>query len=408
MRPVALALLLAGVAGSFSFRSAGPEDLHSIQDAYRWYGEFGLAVADSAGTLVVRWMTQEEDSGFLGAFSGTREAYSVRTPPARAHRAAFRRPRGKTVTLEYGGTAGRRDTTVVTLAQPERPRALVSGADSVFVVGDVHGKYNSLVRLLSLAGVTDSANHWIAGGARLVFVGDMVDRGEDATAVLWFIYRLEHEARAAGGDVHVVLGNHEIMEWVGDRRYLAPRESLLAEQYGTCYACLYDPRSSILGRWLASKPGIIQINDVVYVHGGVTPGYAAMGLSGFNQALHRYIREPIFPFLLDDSVAATRFGADQHQRRAAFFFQPDSPFWFRGYVQTDTLGAQLDSVLQRYGASTQVVGHTPVLEIIPLYGGKVIPVNVADFATQLVLFTYSTSGKRRSTRIGLGMERESW
>ena len=69
------------------------------------------------------------------------------------------------------------------------------------------------------------------------------------------------------------------------------------------------------------------------------------------------------------------------------------------------------SAIEARGTAINVavmVGHTPVLEIIPLYGGRVIPVNVADFATQLVLFTYSKGGKRRSTRIGLGIDRESW
>jgi hypothetical protein len=353
-------------------------------------------------------MTEAEDSGFIRVFAERRDLLRTVTAAGLAHSASFARPRSKLVTLVYGGAHGPQDTTVVSLEVPGRPRSTVSGADSVFVVGDIHGKYASFVSLLTEARVLDANVRWRAGRAHLVLAGDMVDRGEDVTRVLWLLYRLDREARAAGGAVHVVLGNHEIMEWVGDRRYLAPKESLLAARYGTCYACLYDPRTSILGRWLASKPGIVQVNDVVYVHGGITTRYAQMGVGGFNDALFRYIREPIFPYLLDDSVAIARFGADLHDRRQSFFFAPDSPFWFRGYVQSDTLRAQLDSVLARYGATALAVGHTPVLEILPMYGGKLIPVNVADFATQLVLFTYSKDGKRKSQRMGLGVEAMAW
>ena len=378
------------------------------QGTSHFRGEYGLAVSDSAGTVTVRWMTEVEDSGSIRVYDDRQEQLHSVTAPGLAHRASFGRPRGKLVKLVYGGARGPLDTTVFSLETPARPRSTIRGADSVFAVGDIHGKYDSFVALLRQAGVLDEADRWQAGRAHLVLAGDLVDRGEDATRVLWLVYRLEREARTAGGAVHVVLGNHEIMEWVGDRRYLAPKESLLAARYGTCYACLYDPRTSILGRWLASKPGIVQINDVVYVHGGITPRTAAMGVRGFNDALFRYIREPIFPHLLDDSLAVARFGVDLHDRRQSFFFQPESPFWFRGYVQSDTLVAQLDSVLARYGVTAQVVGHTPVSEIYPMYGGKLIPLNVIEFATQLALFTYGKGGKRKSERMGLRIEPVVW
>jgi hypothetical protein len=407
-RPAVMGVLVAVGPWLAAGAGLGVSSPVATPPPFQWRGEFALAVADSADQVIVRWMTEGEDSGSLAVGDGARELHRLLTPPGLAHRATFRRPRGKSLTLVYGDARGTLDTTVIDLEPPARPRSRITGADSVFVVGDVHGKYESLRQTLIQAGVVDQAGSWRAGRAHLVFAGDLIDRGDDATRVLWFVYRLEREARAAGGAVDVLLGNHEIMEWVGDRRYLAPRESLLAERYGTCYRCLYDLNSSVLGRWLASKPGIVQINDVVYVHGGITVSYARLGISGFNDALFRYLREPIFPRLLEDSAAVARFGSDLYHRRSTFFFAPESPFWFRGYVQSDTLGAQLDSVLAAYGASALVVGHTPVVDILPLYRGKLIPVNVADFATQLVLFTYRKDGKRKSQRIGLRVPTESW
>jgi hypothetical protein len=323
-----------------------------------------------------------------------------RTPEALAHRAAFRRPRGKLLTLIYGGThrAGL-DTTVVSLDRPTRPREVIRKVDSVFVVSDVHGRFTSLTQLLSRAGVLDSALRWAGGRAHLVVVGDVFDRGPDATRVWWLLYRLEREARATGGAVDIVLGNHEIMTLVGDTSYLSAKEAMVAKYHGTCYACLYDIRTSVLGRWLASKPAVLKINDAAFVHGGVTPLFAAMGIERLNDALHRYLREPVFPYLLADSVAVARFGTEHYQQRLAFFFHPESPLWFRGYVQADTLEAQLDSVLRRYGAVLHVVGHTPVQTIAPRYGGKLIPVNVLDFATELLLLTYSRDGGRRAYRV---------
>jgi len=373
------------------------------QAPYQFQGEYGLAVSVLGDSLAVHWLTQDTDSGDFEAYVGRQRIYAHRTPEAKAHVAVFRRPRRGLVTLIYGGVrnATDRETTTVSLDQPSRPNAVIRGVDSVFVLSDVHGHFNSLIQVLARASVIDDALHWKAGHAHLVFVGDLIDRGDDATRVLWLVYRLEREARAAGGAVDVVLGNHEIMEWVGDRRYLAPKESLIVDYYHTCYACLYDLRSSILGQWLASKPGILQVNDLVFAHGGITPRYAVLGTAGFNDALYRYLREPIFAHLLEDSAIVSRFGVALYQRRFGFFFFPDSPFWFRGYVQSDTFPAQLDSVLARLGAKVHVVGHTPVPLITATYGGKLFPVNVIDFATQLVRFTYSKDGKRWAFRIDI-------
>ncbi len=40
------------------------------------------------------------------------------------------------------------------------------------------------------------------------------------TECLWLIYSLEEKAKAAGGYVHFILGNHEIMNMQGDFRYV--------------------------------------------------------------------------------------------------------------------------------------------------------------------------------------------
>jgi Calcineurin-like phosphoesterase len=392
-----LASLVAVALYAFGLGLGAPQ---AAQPSTAVDGEYGLFVADDGDSVVVRWITGEPDVGVFRARVGSRVVHQGRTPKALAHRTAFRRPRGKLLTLIYGG-AGRAgmDTTVVSLDRPTRPREVIREVDSVFVVSDIHGQFSTVTQVLSRAGVLDAALRWTGGRAHLVVVGDVFDRGPDATRVWWLLYRLEREARAAGGAVDVLLGNHEIMTLVGDTTYLSGKEALLARQHGTCYACLYDIRTSVLGRWLASKPAVLKINDAVFVHGGVTPLFAGMGIGRLNDAVYDYMREPIFPYLLADSVAMARFGTERYQQRLAFFFHPESPLWFRGYVQSDTLGAQLDSVLQRYDAAVHVVGHTPVRTIAPRYGGKLIPVNVVDFASELLLLTYSRDGKRQAYRV---------
>ena len=48
--------------------------------------------------------------------------------------------------------------------------------------------------------------------------------GTDARKVLDLLMRLEGEARKAGGRVHALLGNHEVMNMLGDLRYVNAEE----------------------------------------------------------------------------------------------------------------------------------------------------------------------------------------
>ena len=94
----------------------------------------------------------------------------------------------------------------------------------VVAIGDVHGAYDSLLRVLEGASIADASGRWVGGTATLVQVGDLIDRGPDDRRVLELIMRLEEEADRAGGRVISLLGNHEVMNLHGDLRYVS-RES---------------------------------------------------------------------------------------------------------------------------------------------------------------------------------------
>ena len=100
----------------------------------------------------------------------------------------------------------------------------LDGVKRVVAISDIHGAHRELVATLHTAGVIDAAQRWNAAHTHLVIVGDIVDRGDDSRASLDLLMRLEAEAVAAGGKVHVVLGNHDVMNIVGDLRYTTKGE----------------------------------------------------------------------------------------------------------------------------------------------------------------------------------------
>ncbi|HZV05281.1 MAG TPA: metallophosphoesterase [Gemmataceae bacterium] len=79
------------------------------------------------------------------------------------------------------------------------------------IVGDVHGEIDALVALLQRLGYDAEGRH--PEGRRLVFVGDLVDRGPDSPAVLERVRRLMDSKRA-----QCVLGNHELNILLGRRK----------------------------------------------------------------------------------------------------------------------------------------------------------------------------------------------
>jgi hypothetical protein len=245
--------------------------------------------------------------------------------------------------------------------------------------------YDNVTRLLVNAGVVDEELRWLGGRAHIAFVGDLVDRGPDATRVLWLLYRLEREAARTGGRVHVVLGNHEIMAMAGDHRYLHPKEARLASCYGVPYRQLVDPEHSVLGRWLATKTGILRIGDVLLAHGGVTSRWVDGGLEAFDDSLAGFLHEDLMTEWFDSTATAVNLDSTAFDRRYAMFWDDESVFWFRGYVQSDTLDAALDRVLSGFGASVHAVGHTPIERIEARYGGRLLALNTIEFATEMAL-----------------------
>src|SRR5512141_2016883 len=84
-------------------------------------------------------------------------------------------------------------------------------AGRIVAFADVHGAYDDLVGLLQASGVIDKSLRWSAGRIHVVSLGDMLDRGADSRKVMDLLMRLQGEATAAGGQLHIVLGNHEAM-----------------------------------------------------------------------------------------------------------------------------------------------------------------------------------------------------
>lgn len=223
------------------------------------------------------------------------------------------------------------------------------------VLGDTHGTAGPTIELLRKLRLLDEERHWTGGETHLVFNGDVVDRGDDDRALLDLIRSIQPEALAAGGRVHMTLGNHEAMNLLRDQRYVT-RDAYLAfadredpadrerargrylrnmretgmteDQLHRAFDLAHPP--GYYGRlrefgpegeyaaWLLRQAVALRIDDTLVVHAGLTEETAGLGLDGLNRA----VKEDIEKFwearkVLEESDEVEEWATLQEVMRAA-------------------------------------------------------------------------------------------
>ncbi|MGI9245973.1 MAG: metallophosphoesterase [Steroidobacteraceae bacterium] len=132
------------------------------------------------------------------------------------------------------------------------------------VVGDVHGEIDALGSLLRVLGYDDGGEH--AQGRRLVFIGDLCDRGPDSPAVIGRVRQL-----VAAGVAQCLLGNHELSVLRGVRK--EANGWFFADDHdrrrGTILDSLPpadDPERDAIREFLSSLPLALEGADLRIVH----------------------------------------------------------------------------------------------------------------------------------------------
>ena len=251
----------------------------------------------------------------------------------------------------------------------ENERAEYTNVSKQFAISDIEVNFNALRNMLLAGAVIDSAYNWTFGDGHLVLTGDFVDRGENVTEVLWLIYSLENKAEKAGGHVHFILGNHEIMNLSVDIRYVHNKYLCTANLLGKHFMYLFDENTE-LGRWLRKKNIIEKVGDVLYIHAGISPEMNKLGLAipTINNMARPYYADStyLFPDTRLDTIMADL-----------------GPFWYRGYYKGLPLASPqtIDSSFSLFGVKQIVTGHTVVGEKVSTwFDGKVINTDVPHAA----------------------------
>lgn len=226
--------------------------------------------------------------------------------------------------------------------------------ERVVAIGDLHGDLEAAQKAFRLAGAVDANDKWIGGKLVVVQTGDVVDRGDDDKRILDWLDRVQADAKAAGGEVILLLGNHELMNVDGDFRYVTPGGFTAFGSGGP----VADPHAAgkpehERGRALAFAPGgstakklaaehllFVRVGRSVFIHGGILPKHLG-ALVESDQGVHDWL------------LGQRKKGPDS-------VLGEDGLVWVRDYSDKpkDVDCKHLQEVLGRLDADRLVMGHT--------------------------------------------------
>jgi hypothetical protein len=252
------------------------------------------------------------------------------------------------------------DLKSASLPEPEYKQSY-SNADSIGIISDIHGEFPTYIKLLQASGIIDKTLNWKFGRGHLVVIGDIFDRGDMVTEVLWHLFGLEKQAVKAGGMVHVLLGNHEFL-------ILRKELSYINEKYEKAELIsnirYYDQFSdnSVLGKWLRSKPVMITIDNIIFVHAGISA-----------EMIHRNLNVEQVNRIFSENILGKDLKLVNCDEELYFLDEYNGPLWYRGYFADTTFcESRLDSILDFYGKEHIVVGHTVHKQINSLFNTKIL------------------------------------
>ncbi|HEY6508381.1 MAG TPA: hypothetical protein VIY56_10235, partial [Vicinamibacterales bacterium] len=117
------------------------------------------------------------------------------------------------------------------------------------------------------------------------------------------------------------------------------------------------------GQWVRSRPTMVKVNDIAFLHGGISEWVAFRGCEGLNETMRNDLAAlPTDPERIMALLGTTETG----------------PLWYRGLATEpeSTFEPTLERILKGVGARGFVIGHTPVPgAMVTRFGGRVVQID---------------------------------
>lgn len=269
--------------------------------------------------------------------------------------------------------------------------------DRIVAIGDVHGDFEALRGLLRRSKLLGMNNEWVGGKTVLVQVGDQLDRGDGERNIYDLLFKLQDTAPKTGGQVHILLGNHELMNFNMDFRYVTEggfadfirpkfpfgKGTAVPKPFQSLIRSLPPPmraRAAALApggpltKQLAQRAKVsVIVGDTVFVHAGLQPAHFGISAANKDDNLgSSFASKALRKINLD----TREFLLGKRDHLPTILEGAGGPVWMRTYSRRGVRagGAEcqlLNDTLKLLGAKRMVVGHTVQPAINAACGGRV-------------------------------------
>ncbi len=268
---------------------------------------------------------------------------------------------------------------------------ILPAAERIIVIGDLHGDYDLTIESLKLAGVVDDKLNWTGGNTVVVQVGDQVDRcrpyeykcdDERATIndeasdikIMKLMTDLHEKAKndaTVNGAVYSLLGNHELMNSLGNLNYVSHKGLREFDDYkdpddpskiftsgAEARAYAFAPGNEHAKFMACTRQSALIIGSFLFVHAGIIPEFteklnikSKKDLVKVNKLVRKWLLGLINKDYVDQIVGSYKY----------------SMFWDRilggippNMNNNDSKCVKyLDPVLKLFNIGYMVIGHTP-------------------------------------------------
>ena len=249
-----------------------------------------------------------------------------------------------------------------------------TNVNNIYVLGDIHGDFKVLKQALFKSKIIDSKLKWIGKNAHLVQLGDLLDgkirtndtpNDEEISAleeftIFEFLNDLDRQARLLGGRVHYLIGNHELMNLIGDFNYVLDKH--LSGTHGqSIRRQLFKPGGYMASLLACHSYGVLKINDWIFCHGGLLPHHVTnRSISSINKLVRNVLK-------------GSKNLKNLTNEEWDLLYGNDSFFWTRFYSKNANKCEVLNKTLEIVSSSKtggMVVGHTPHSKITDVCESK--------------------------------------
>lgn len=239
------------------------------------------------------------------------------------------------------------------------------------IIGDIHGDIKRFKDILIDAKVINKNIEWIAEPKNTIVIqmGDQVDSiNRDPVLEEWevlpdvemihFTNMLNKIARSKGGRVISLIGNHELMNTIGNYSYVSQKS--MDESQGGIHKRhdLFKPNGA-LSAILSQRPIVVKIGNLLFCHAGLTIEHLDLldkydkDISYLNSIWRNFIKNGVI-LLEDKEIFET------------IILGTEGILWTRDLDNPDNIVKLLD----RIGCLYMFVGHT-VVERVKLINDRI-------------------------------------